>query len=147
MCVKNDGSAHSSQFSPQAGAGFLQVHYLGFHRRISPDLLVYDIFNFFNLGGGQRGKMGEIEAQPVGRDQGSCLFDVPAEDGAKRSVQEVRCRVIIHCSLTALQIDLGKNNITRLKASCQYMHHMSYSRAAIQGILDPCLAGLQRQEP
>ena len=64
------------------------------HRIIRPDLGIHIGFNQRNLGGAHRFLVGEIEAQPVGRDQRPLLRHMPAEPLAQRLMQQMGGAVI-----------------------------------------------------
>ena len=77
------------------GDGVVDRHDPRRHRRILQNEIVGDVLDLFEFAGGDRFRMGNIEAQAVGRDQRAFLRDVIAEDLPQRLVQQMRGRVIL----------------------------------------------------
>ena len=59
------------------------------------------------------GTVGEVEAQPVGSDEGTLLANVVAQDRAQTRVQEVRRGVVAPRGLAPLGVDRGDRHLAR----------------------------------
>ncbi len=91
---------------------------LGLNRRVPPDLLVDDRFDLAQLLGGERGVVGEVEPQPVGRHQRAALLDVRPEHLAQRGVQQVGGGVVPARRVAGRVVHGGHHGVTRLQVAC-----------------------------
>ena len=69
-----------------------------------------------SLVAGDRLKVHEVEAQPIGRDQRARLLDVRAEHLAQRRVQQVRRRVVAARRVADLGVDLRGDEVADAQA-------------------------------
>ena len=91
---------------PGSDARRRRAHQPGGHRRILQHDIVGDVLDALDLAGRHRLGMGEVEPQPVGRDQRALLRHVIAEHLPQRLVQEVGGGMICADGAAPLVIDL-----------------------------------------
>ena len=89
----------SPYFSPNSARGarlarLLDAHQAGDDGLVGDDDAIGDVLDRGDLLRRDRLGMGDVEAQPVGRDQRALLRDVVAEHDAQRLVQQMGGRVV-----------------------------------------------------
>src|SRR5512139_602131 len=94
----------------------------GFHRQVFLDLPVDKFLDLPYFDPAERREMGEIEAQPFRRHERAGLFDMVAEDLAKRGVEEMSSGVVIPDSPPPGGIDGGLDPVTDPKLAAEGFH-------------------------
>ena len=84
------------------------------HRRVLQHDVVGDILDPLDFLGRHRLGMGEVEAQPVGRDQRAFLRHVIAEHLPQRFVQQMGRRMILPDGAAPRMIDIERERSRRL---------------------------------
>ena len=97
--------------------GFVNGHFGHRSGRGGKDILVDQFFHFGNLFDREGGEMGKVKAANGIRNVGARLLDVVAQHAAKRTLQQVRRRVVAHNGGTAVGIDLGLNDVAGVESS------------------------------
>ena len=77
------------------------------HGHVGGNRFVDHLLDAFDLFGGHRVGLGEVEAQIFGRDERACLTGMVAEDFVQRLVQQMRGGVIAHDVVTAGCVHFG----------------------------------------
>ena len=85
----------------------------GPHRRVGQRLGVGQALDLLDLLGRDRLVVGEVEAQPVGRDERPGLLDVVAEHLAQRVVQQVGGGVVAPGRVAAGDVDRRRRHLAR----------------------------------
>lgn len=82
---------------PEAGdlLRLLQAHLLGVHLESLLDEVIGDGLNLAQVVDGDRLVVRKVESQSVGRNKGSLLVDVVAQDLAQRKVENMRASVVV----------------------------------------------------
>ena len=85
---------------------------------------------------GERLRIAEVEAQPVGGDQRALLFDMIAEHVAQRRVQQVGGGVIQGDVRPARGVDAGANAVVRIERAGDHAPVVQVLAAALGGVFD-----------
>ena len=85
---------------------------------------------------GERLRIAEVEAQPVGGDQRALLFDMLAEHIAQCGVQQVGGGVIQGDIRSALRVDAGANVVVRVERAGDHAPVVQVLAAALGGVFD-----------
>jgi hypothetical protein len=107
----------SKECQGSCGNGFGHGLDFGPDGKIAEYNIVDVLFDFSNFAVREGREMGVVESQPIGSDQGPCLFDVSANDIPQGGLKNVCSRVIGGDPPSPVNIDFRLNFITNMQCS------------------------------
>ena len=98
-----------------------RAHQAGGDDFVGADLGVHFGLDRGDVLGGKRGRVREVEAQAIRRDERALLRDVRTEAVAQRRVKQVRCRVVGADRIAARDIDVEPDHVADLDRAALHL--------------------------